>query len=792
MKKFYLFLPAALSLAMSVTAVADDVGYLVRYSVTDAVTGEVSTDLHENLQFGDVTPSFSGILPAGRAFSGWEPAIADIVDRDADYVAKFDDSAEAVNLKVVTVSTPEDEARGGTFDLYLDGKVVAYGARSFDVYVAPDTQFSVENLIADEGMELALLQDPVVQGVVSEDTEVSVVFTVSDESEESETPTADAPEEETVVSETSDVSEVSDVTDVTQVPEAPVVSDVPEEPVAEEPVTMLQMPEEDPVSIQDDAPAEVFYTVTLDTNGGNTLDPITEKSGLTLELPVPVRSGYAFRGWVDVKAPDGTEPSMTLDLTENVTMKAVWEADIKQVYTIAFDSNGGNAVENISAEDGTVITLPAAERNGYVFLGWANEEGTLVSSVTATGDMTFTAQWQEVPKTTYTIAFDSQGGDAVASITAQAGEEVTLPGAVRDGYVFRGWYTAGGAKVDIYTATENVTFYASWEKEAPKTYIIKFETNGGSQVADIVAEAGEIVVLPESTKSGYVFDGWYTSGGAKVDDLTATEDLTLHANWTAKEELKYNIVFDTQGGDIIANIQAEAGRSVDLPEAAWENHRFLGWYTADGAKVENLTATADTTLYARWMATYKVIFEVNGGNVIDPMVADSGTEVTLPTAVRDGYTFDGWFTGAEGGTKVETLTLNSDVTLYAHWSAIGNCVVTYKDGANGSIFEDVVYSVKVGDKTPAFSDIDPIRDGFTFEGWEPAVAETVTADATYTALWKATELVNDGKSDELAQETKTGDRDMLPIALTGVAALTAAFGGLFYWKKRNSSGEKEE
>ena len=63
--------------------------------------------------------------------------------------------------------------------------------------------------------------------------------------------------------------------------------------------------------------------------------------------------------------------------------------------------------------------------------------------------------------------------------------------------------------------------------------------------------------------------------------------------------------------------------------------------------------------------------------------------------------------------------------------------VTYTDGADGAVFADKVYSnLSSGTPTPAFSGT-LARDGYTFAGWNPAVAETVTANVTYVAQWEA-------------------------------------------------------
>ena len=63
--------------------------------------------------------------------------------------------------------------------------------------------------------------------------------------------------------------------------------------------------------------------------------------------------------------------------------------------------------------------------------------------------------------------------------------------------------------------------------------------------------------------------------------------------------------------------------------------------------------------------------------------------------------------------------------------------VTYTDGADGAVFDKQVYSnLSFGTATPAFSGT-PAREGYTFVGWNPAVAETVTANVTYVAQWEA-------------------------------------------------------
>ena len=70
--------------------------------------------------------------------------------------------------------------------------------------------------------------------------------------------------------------------------------------------------------------------------------------------------------------------------------------------------------------------------------------------------------------------------------------------------------------------------------------------------------------------------------------------------------------------------------------------------------------------------------------------------------------------------------------------------VTYTDGVeNEEVFADQVYSdLRKDSATPAFNGT-PTRTGYTFAGWDPEVAETVTANATYTAKWTPVEPTHD-------------------------------------------------
>ena len=127
------------------------------------------------------------------------------------------------------------------------------------------------------------------------------------------------------------------------------------------------------------------------------------------------------------------------------------------------------------------------------------------------------------------------------------------------------------------------------------------------------------------------------------------------------------------------------------------------------------------------------------------------------TPARDGYKFTGW-------TPAVADTVTRNATYTAQWEKLTPAetfTVTYTDGVdNEEIFKDQTYTVESGKATPAFNGT-PTRKGYTFAGWKPAVAATVTSNATYEATWKsdsATTTPSDNKpSTGEITSPKTGD-----------------------------------
>ncbi len=145
---------------------------------------------------------------------------------------------------------------------------------------------------------------------------------------------------------------------------------------------------------------------------------------------------------------------------------------------------------------------------------------------------------------------------------------------------------------------------------------------------------------------------------------------------------------------------------------------------------------------------YKVSFDKNGGNgtTNDIEVLCGGVYGQLPTPTRTGYTFDGWYTAATGGSKVTattTVTETTAHTLHAHWT-VNTYTVTYNKNS-GTITNEskyTSYTYGTGLTLPT-----PTRTGYTFGGWytssaltgtaATSISSTTTGNKTYYAKWTA-------------------------------------------------------
>lgn len=158
------------------------------------------------------------------------------------------------------------------------------------------------------------------------------------------------------------------------------------------------------------------------------------------------------------------------------------------------------------------------------------------------------------------VTFDLNADDAKCSATGMTVRKGytygTLPVPTREGYDFKGWFTAksGGKEVTSQTKVNDDkahTLYAHWKKAEKKKYKVSFVKNVPEEDEDKVTLNKDEIKVEEGGKYGglekmpspkwdkHKFEGWYTEAdegaGTKVkssDKFSGTSDQTLYAHWS--------------------------------------------------------------------------------------------------------------------------------------------------------------------------------------------------------------------------------------------------------------------
>lgn len=279
-----------------------------------------------------------------------------------------------------------------------------------------------------------------------------------------------------------------------------------------------------------------------------------------------------------------------------------------------------HARQNACAGKGCID--PSCNTNRYNCNGqyyYYEETRTVSVETTAEPAPVYTPEPTPEPET-YTITFDPAGGTVSQTTKAitYGGTYGALPTPVRDGYVFEGWYSERNGAGSKYTGDmkfwglANVTWYANWTAEAPKTYTVTFNPNGGtvSTTQKTVTAGGTYGSLPTPTQNGYTFDGWYNAsiGGSKITEASVyvrESNQILYAHWLEKVRKGFENFSEKENWNsgIFSDVQTSKWYygnvkevySLGLMKGVSSNH-----FSAD----DNVTIAQTVTLSARLHSIY--------------------------------------------------------------------------------------------------------------------------------------------------------------------------------------------
>ena len=389
--------------------------------------------------------------------------------------------------------------------------------------------------------------------------------------------------------------------------------------------------------------------------------------------------------------------STASDTNYNASNKATTNiATSASTYTITYNNNGGSGCTTTSVTyGGKYGTMCEPTRNGYVFIGWFDEN------------------YKDKPLNyyadTYSDLKNAFGYDADALynhyITYGKGE---------------GRRISQYVKGDSFTGNANKTIYAGWYAQG---YTISYNSNGGtgSMAADVV-KAGETATIKanEFTKKGYNFVGWTTNSNGTDDGHGWTgwsgtwnytngqygisgNALTLYARWTPKS---YTISYNSNGGSgTMSSDTVSTGGTATIKANTFTKtgYKFVGWTTKSDGTDDGYgwnpgwsgTWTYDNgqygiandklVLYARWDNHFTVTYNDNGGSGCSgssKTVKYGSTYGTLCTPTREGYIFAGWYSNSyyhapwnyyydkyKNDSTVFSLGKNDKVGLYNNYLA---------------------------------------------------------------------------------------------------------------------------
>ncbi len=485
-------------------------------------------------------------------------------------------------------------------------------------------------------------------------------------------------------------------------------------------------------------PADTTFTVTY-TDGVEDAVIFNDQatSGLlagdaTPAMADPVREGYRFDGW---------EPAVSETVSADTTYTAKWT----KLYTIVFldGTEENNVVLSQQVAEGENTPLPAnPTREGYDFDAWIDQNGNGwgdSASKPVTGDATYTATWRAhdaVDGTADTLESGENTGVRVVVTNGVDGGVIgeSTSQTIMDAYAYvqslaapthpsdPAMTFAGWSDFHYDDVNGVVTFEATWkpaEEEQPADATTE-------QPADTTTEqpADATTEQPADTTAEQPADATTEQPADTTTEQPADTTAEQPADTTTEQPA------DTTGEQPADTTTEQPADTTTEQPADTTTEQPAD--TVDGQPAVPVDEQPDVPVL--YTITYT---DGQGGELSSYQLEEGSPMPGCAAPQRELFVFTGWEPAV-----AETVT--ADVTYEARWADDWNAngipdaedaryTVTYQDG-DTVLKQDTVLT---GMNTPGCAA--PEAEGMVFEGWSPAVAGTVTADATYVAQWSEAE-----------------------------------------------------
>lgn len=456
-----------------------------------------------------------------------------------------------------------------------------------------------------------------------------------------------------------------------------------------------------------DAEAVATFKVPYGTDlNGAEDDPETEEdeskpnvfAELLAQVKDPTKEGHTWKGW-DTQNIPATMPA------EAVNVYGTWEV---KSYKITADG------KDYTFQYGAAVSIPDPTKEGHTFNGW-NE--TVPGNMPA-NDLVLTANWTV---NSYTITFDTDGGNVLDPITADYDAQITWPEApTKAGHTFLGWSDDGETVIENLPEkmpAGGLNLKAVWAKN---TVYIEWIIDGVKTTEEY--KYGDAITAPEAAKKAdarwtYKHTGWKDAEGNAVEAFgTATGPATYTAQFEQDQKIKYTVKFMNGETEVYKTEIAWDGEvTLDDFEAPTMTGNTLSW-TVGGDEVSFPYAmdTKEVTFVAQWTPN---TYTITADGVEYPFTF--GTAVSIEAPTKEGHTFKGWLKDGAAYELPENMPAEN-IVITSDWSVnTYTLTVSSRDAEGKGVVktETVPYGANLSDcRLPA---PDYTADGllFEFQNW---------------------------------------------------------------------------
>ena len=444
------------------------------------------------------------------------------------------------------------------------------------------------------------------------------------------------------------------------------------------------------------------YTATFYVDGA-VHATVQAKVGEQIAKPDdPTKTGYVFTGW---------DPEVGVMGVENVRFDAKFsagEVSYKvETYVMGLDGEYGAAeTKNVPATTGEEVTLTPDAREGFTVA----DNSVLSGIVAADSSLTLKVYYS---RNQYKLTVDGAESDVYFG----AALEIADP-APREGYTFAGWSPVVPATMPAEDLTlvsqwsENGADYTAYNAAVAAAHAKQAESDYAARYTEASRNAlAEALAVDVSGKL-------YSEQGVVDAATTAINNAVA-----ALELMTYNAIFNVDGVEY-AKVPTKVGEQIVAPaDPTKEGYTFAGWRPSVG-----VMGTADATFEAVFTVAGDTAYTVNtyvmgtdgvyGEPTSDTLTGTTGSTATFVPETREGFTVD-----------------NEKSVLSGEIAADGSLVlkVFYSRNQYTLTAEGVAHTFYYG---AAVSVADPVKEHYTFAGWEPELPETMPAhDVTVVAKW---------------------------------------------------------